>query len=254
MRAWILIALVGAVWLPGVAGAEVRKVESVGFVAMDPENPPSSPPRDTAMRRAVVDAVRRVAADEMGGLSPEKEAAFEEALGQDPMQFATRFRVVEDRGVQPALLSADPAVETEYVVVVSVQVDVGRLRQHLSEHGLLTGDAAPAPGGQRVWLALEGLQSHAAYAAVRDVLLQDVRVRSATPILMERGRAVLEVAWGRSPESLVSALEARSPGNLQVVPLGVHGSQASVRVRYSAPPASADPGAAHEAGARPNLD
>lgn len=237
----VLLA-VGLAW-PGLAAAELREIEAVGFVALDPAMPSRRTPRDAAMRNGVAEAVRRAALEELPGFRPEDEAALDEALGGDPMQFVGRFRIVEDRGVQPALLGNDPSIETEYVVVVSVYVDVDRVKQRLTEQGLLLLLPAGIAAQQRVTLVLEGLRGHAGYQALRSLLIDELRVRSALPVMMERGRAVLAVEADRTPSELLSAMLEKAPDHLILTPLGIRGSQVAVRVRFTAPPARLDPGA-----------
>lgn len=237
----LLLAL-GLAW-PDPAGAELREIEAVGFIPLDPAIPSRRSPRDAAMRRGVAAAVRRAAMEELPGFRPEDEAALDEALGGDPMQFASRFRIVEDRGVQPALLGNDPAIETEYVVVVSVYVDVDRVKQRLTDQGLLSASPVGTSTQPSVYLVLEGLRSHDEYQAVRSLLIDELRVRSASPVMMERGRAILEVEADRTPRELLSALLGKAPDHLILTPLEIRGSQVSVRVRFTAPPARLDPSA-----------
>ena len=40
------------------------------------------------------------------------------ALGKNPLDYANRFRILEDRGERPALFTEIPGVSTEYVVLV----------------------------------------------------------------------------------------------------------------------------------------
>ena len=240
----VLLAI-GVVW-PGLADAELREIEAVGFVPLDLALPSRRPPRDAAMRNGVAAAVRRAALEELPGFRPKDEAALDEALGSDPMQFASRFRIVEDRGVQPALLGNDPSIETEYVVVVSVYVDVDRVKQRLTDQGLLSVLPAGLSSQQPVTLVLEGLRGHAGYQAVQSLLIDELRVRSASPVMMERGRAILEVEADRTPSELLSALLRTAPDHLVLTPMGIRGSQLSVRVRFTSPPASPDPGRSEE--------
>ena len=56
--------------------------------------------------------------------------------------------------------------------------------------------------------------------------------RSAVPVEMERGRAVLEVDGTRSPDALIAALVRAAPPNLSVVPLGVDDEGVHLRARF----------------------
>lgn len=229
--AGLLALLLVALALP--AGAEVRRVEALGAVALDPDQPPRVPPRDAALRRALHDAVWRVALDQLDGFDPSDDAAQDalaQALGDEPLDFATRFRIIEDRGEHPALFSEDPGVENEYVVLAEVHVDVDRVRQRLSAAGLLS-----APSGDRrryrIRVVLDEVGSYGAYQAVR-TLLEEMGARSATPVEMERGRAVLEVDGTRSPDALAAALVRSAPPGLSVVPLGVDEEGVHLKARF----------------------
>ena len=226
------------------AAADVRRVEALGAVALDPDSPPAVEPRDAALRRALHDAVWRVALDELVGFDPADEASQDAragALGKEPLDFATRFRVMEDRGERPALFSEEPGVESEYVVLVEVYVDRDKVRERLRAAGLLS-----LPSGDsrryRVRVVLEEVGSYGAYQAVR-TLLEELGARSAVPVEMERGRAVLEVDGSRSPESLVAALVRAAPPNLSVVPLGVDEEGVHLRARFLGGAAAPAPGA-----------
>lgn len=234
------LALVGfavvAVLAPAV-GAEVRTVEAVGAAPLDPNDPPRRPPRDLAVQRALAEAVHRVALDELPEFDPVSgDEQLQRALGREPLDYANRFRILEDRGERPALFTELPDVETEYVVVVEVQVDAERVRQRLREAGLLM---APAAGAWRrpVRVVVEDVGSWASYRAVR-TLLEEVGAHSALPIEMERGRAVLDVDGDRTPGELMAALMRAAPPDLRLVPLGIDDGTVRLRARFLGTPAS----------------
>ncbi len=238
----LLLGLLAGLVLP--VAAEVRTVEALGALPLDPNAPPKGPPRDAALRLALHDAVWRVALDELEGFDPEDEAwqeALAEALGKQPLDFATRFRVIEDRGERPALFSDYPGVETEYVVLVKVHVDSDRVRERLRAAGLLS---LPSGDGRRyrVRVVLEDVGSYGAYQAVR-TLLEEMGVRSAVPVEMERGRAVLEVDGTLSPDSLITALIRAAPPNLSLIPVGLDEDGIHLRARFVGSAAAPDPGA-----------
>jgi hypothetical protein len=224
-----------------IGRAEVRPVEAVGVAPLDADAPSRVPPRDVALRRALQDAVLRVALDELPDLDPssgQEELAV--ALGDEPSEFATRYRIREDRGERPALFTEDPEVESEYVLVVEVHVDVERVRKRLAEAGLLlmpSGDSRR----YRVRVVIEQIESYAAYMAVR-TLLEELGLRSVLPLEMERGRAVLEVDGDRSPEELMRGLLRAAPSNLRLEPLGVDAASLRLRASFRGAPAAPDPG------------
>jgi hypothetical protein len=221
--------------------AEVRPVEAVGVVPLGADAPSRVPPRDAALRRALREAVHRVALEELPDFDPETgEEALAAALSGDPSEFATRYRIREDRGERPALFTDDPEVETEYVVVVEVHVDVERVRERLAAAGLLL---MPSGDGRRyrVRIVIEHAGSHAAYMAVR-TLLQELGLRSVLPVEMERGRAVLEVDGNRSPDQLMNGLMQATPSNLRLEPLSIDATTLTLRVRFLGAAAAPDPG------------
>jgi hypothetical protein len=257
--AWGVLA--GAIALalatPGLAARDVRRIQAVGAYPVGLAHPLPLPPQDGAVEAAVADAVHRVGlallpedgqpvADRTSGEPPaDAEALVAGALGQDVFAYATRYRILEDRGVRPAMLSGHPDAKREYVVVVEVFVDAGRVADQLRAAGLLE---APA-GDDRVQVRLvaEGIRSYAAYAALRETLLGDLGVRSALPIELERGRAVLAIDGERAPEALLDDLVRGAPPGLRVVPLEAGGDTLSVLVEFGAPPAEAGAGDAGDA-------
>jgi hypothetical protein len=245
-------ALLLAAMLPAgmVAAADVRRIESVGVVPIDPGNARRNAPRDAAVRAAVARGVesvalallpegweRQVADPEVGqttGPPGDVEPLLASALGSDAFDYATRFRILEDRGIRPALLTKDPGAEKEYVVLVEVFVDADRIGERLQAAGLIG-----TPAGQDsayVRLVLEGLDSFGAYDALRRTLLEDPAVRSALPVELSAGRAVLEVDSSYDAESLGTALVARSGNGLRVVPVERDGQTLTLLVDYQPPP------------------
>lgn len=232
------LLLLGAPARP--AAAEVRTVEAVGAYPLPKEGSPASAPRDEALQRALTEAVWRVALDELPGRDPELlRERLAEALGGDPLDYATRFRIVEDRGERPALFSESAEVESEYVVLAQVSVDVDRVRARLRQNGLL------APSGERprrqVRVVLEQMESYEAYAALRQ-LLADLGDGSSQPRELERGRAVLLVDGHRSPSQLLQQLMRAAPPGLRIVPVAQDAESLSLRISLregSAAPAPA---------------
>jgi hypothetical protein len=233
-------AAVLAAFATAAVAADIRPLESVGAVAIGGETPAHEPPHDAAVRAALQDAAQRLALELLSAdFDPiGAEPAIAEALGTDPFQYATAYRILEDRGVRPALFVDDPEVESEYVVVVEAHLDVDRIRQRMAASGLL------APSGEPRWIqvsvVIEGLESYGAYAALRRALIEEVGARSAVPLEMERGRAVLQVVSDREENALLEALVAVGPPNLRIVPLSADGGTLRLRVREVAPTPAAD--------------
>jgi hypothetical protein len=239
----VLLALGGSFLVPVAAARDVVRVESVGAAAVRPD---SASPRDTAVRKALLDAVRQIAedllaigvADEFDENSADGEAlesgAVESAelqriLGNKPLEYATRFQVVEDRGEGPALFGSDPDVETEYVVIVSVFVDRDRIRERLTRAGL-----ALTPAGQepqiRSRLILENLGEYWVYAEIRRVLLEELKMHSVIPREFAPGRGILELNAAQSPSEFLASLQWSVSDRMELVPLSVEADEMRLRV------------------------
>jgi hypothetical protein len=234
--------LLALAWALPAPAADVQRVEALGVAELGAGASSRRSPRDLALRQALREAVRQVAAVELAGLAlPPSEEDLVAALGADPFEFASRFRVLEDRGKQPALEASDPRVTHVYVVLAEVHVDAVRVRQRLADAGLLIVPSGEGPG-DRVWIALEDLTSWHEIQAVRK-LLRDVGARNPIPVEIEQGRAVLEAETRHSPERLLQELVRRAPETLEIQPLGLArgGLRLRARVRTATPPAARDP-------------
>jgi hypothetical protein len=248
LRLAVLLALSGVFQVPVAAARDVVRVESVGAAAVRSD---SASPRDAAVRKALLDAVRQVAE---GLLATGTEEGFDEGpgdaedlesgaleiteldriLGDEPLDYATRFQVVEDRGEGPALFGSDLDVETEYVVIVSVFVDRDRIRERLTRAGL-----ALTPAGQepqiRSRLILENLGEYWVYAEIRRVLLEELKVRSAIPREFAPGRGVLELNAAQLPSEFLGSLQRSVSDRMDLVPLSVEDDEMRLRVELLDP-------------------
>ncbi len=223
---------------PLVNAGEIRRVESVGAIPLGPEITLKGPPRDAAVRAALRDAALRLALDLLSAdFDPiEAESAILEALGDDPFQYATRFRILEDRGEGPALFVDDPEVESEYIVVVEAHLDLDRIRQRMATQGLV----APAGEARRVQVrvVMEGLGTYEEFQSLRRILVEDLGVRSAVPMEMQRGRIVLKVVSDRKGPELLDDLLAVLPPELQIVPVASDDKTLRFRVWEGSGPAA----------------
>ena len=243
----VLLALSGFFQAPVVAARDVVRVESLGVAAVPSD---SASPRDAAVHKALIDAVRHTAEDllatragdgfgEGPGNTPDLEAEAAESaelqriLGNDPLEYATRFQVVEDRGEGPALFGSDPDAKTEYVVIVSVFVDRDRIRERLTRAGILL-----TPQGQepqiRSRLILENIGEYWVYAEIRRVLLEELKMRSATPREFTPGRAILELNATQSPSEFLGSLQRSVSDQMDLVLLSVEADEMRLRVEVRA--------------------
>jgi len=245
----------------------------VGTFPIDPKKPSREPPQDAAMRAAVRNAVQRVAR----GLLPadfvvptqraaapdgrdatenaykefvdpaeadaELRAWLDQVLGEDPFEYATRFRTLDDRGMRPALMTDIEGVEDEYVVVVEVYVDSSRVEDALTAAGV---QFTPSGDHQlfRIKLVVEGVHSYAGYEELRDALLAGPGVQSAQPMEFQRGHVVMAIEADREASAVLDDLLAGAPPELQLVPLESHDDSLTLLMDWTAPEPDPDEAAA----------
>jgi hypothetical protein len=237
--------------LAPAAGAEVRRIEAVGAVPIYADRSHQRgavAPRDAAIRKALREAVERVAEEfiadiplsvgeepdvieEEGSEGPDLEAV----LGKKMVLYTSRFRVVEDRGERPALFADDPAVTSEYVVIVEVHVDVERVRERLVQKGIIPEGIA---GGetQTLYLQVEGLTAYPAYEGLRAILLDDrVGVESVVAVEMRRGRTLLRLESEIGAAELLEKLRMLAPPEMKLVPLHAAPDRVHIAVDWSGP-------------------
>ena len=236
---WLALALAALAFGAPARAADLRVTEAVGAVPLHADARPASPPRDAAVRKALAEAVRRVALELLADRDPaEVEPRLGAALGADPTPYISRFRTLEDRGERPVLFSDDPDATSEYVVVVEATVDAARVRERLAQGGLIV-----APAGEtnrtHVRVEAEGLQDFAAYRALRDTLTEGVGVRSALPVELEQGRVVLDVDGELSGAALLAALKRAAPPGLTLTALETTPERLRLRVELAAEPVPA---------------
>jgi len=220
----LFVALVSA-----QASAQVRQMETVGAYPLSKDAKRSGSARDTAVKLALDEAVMQVAMDLVTGVKRSEAAAFlPSALGDDPLDYISRFRIIEDRGERPTKHSQGSGVELEYVVLVESHIDSARIRRRLAKAGLLMARAqAPA---RQILVIVDGNHDFVAYAALRRTLTDRLRVKSAVPVEMERGRAVLAVETSRSPRQLLQNLLRNAPPELLVTPLGTQAGTVTLQI------------------------
>jgi hypothetical protein len=120
-------------------------------------------------------------------------------------------------------------VDFEYVVVVEAHIDADRVEKRLADAGLLMARSAGAPH-RNLRLVVEDLESFAAYAALRETLIERVGVRSAVPVEMERGRAVLVVNTSGGPWQLLEELLLAAPPELLITPVDTREDALTLRI------------------------
>lgn len=224
--------------------AEIRRVEAVGVVPLEPSRRGPVDVQEEAVQAALREAVSGVARDFLMEAEPgeDEEIDVMEVLGQRMVPYTARFRVLDDQGERPALFAEDPRVTSEYVVEVEVFVDADRVKQRLVEAGLLELD--PAAGTvSLIQLEIRELSGYGAYQAVRVLLTEGLGARQALPRSFERGTAVLDIELeGNDADASFLAermLELSTP-ELRVRPLELDHGRLVVQVDWS--PGVEEPG------------
>jgi len=118
-------------------------------------------------------------------------------------------------------------------------VNVARVRQSLERSALLAPSGAGSPR-QHLRVVIEDVEGFASYMAVR-TLLDDLGVRGAVPVEMERGRTVLEVESRMPPEELLDSLVRSAPPELRVEPISADAASIRLRARFIPPLGGAAP-------------
>ena len=242
-------ALLAALLLASsVQASDIRRIEAVGSVPIVAGQRTTVGPKEAAIDAALREAVHRVAHDFLMDADPDaaialtpgpsQQARLREALGRDMVRYTKSFRILEDRGEGPALFVEQTGAETEYVVIVEVQVDAGKVEGRLVERGLIASRAPLATAGI-VRLEVEGLDQYAAYEQLRELLKERMGARSVQPLELERGRSVLAVETALGPADLLHRLLALAPPNMQILPLTAEPDSVRLSVVWT-PPAEAD--------------
>lgn len=220
----------------GSAAAQVVRVEAVGAVAVAPDAE-RRVMRQAALEAGLVEAVRRVALDEMGAEATDDGAPLTGALGADPFEYTSRYRVVEDYGERPRLLAPGAeGAETEYIVLVEAFVDAGLIRGRLVEAGLVA-PRQRVVSSQSLQVVLEPAGSWQAMAWVREALVREAGAAWAVPVEIQRGRVVLEARTGLSGPQVRDRLLRAAPPNVEVRPGPATDGVLVLAVRWTPPPA-----------------
>ena len=237
----ILAVLCVAVCLTAAgAAAEVRRLEVVGAVPVDPDGEGAEAQRRAALEAALDEAVSRVARGLLAGpeaAGPDLDLG--EVLGEST-DYALRYRVLEERGERRALLVDDPDVAFEFVLLVEVHVDVDRVAARLESAGL----EATLGTGNGFELELLEVPSERAFSAVRRALLEQVGADRVIPVELAPGRALFRVEAGGGSKRVVSRLLSANLGpGISVQSLGSAGGTVRLRVFDLAPEQDPDPSA-----------
>ena len=290
---WVLLVLLA--W-PGIAAAELRRVEAVGIYGIRDALRTRVIPRDEAIARARREGVSRVALElmadsgfagpeanepspgpELERVSPdepepeevadqgietplEQRAAAGEgagdaslrdtedvrlehespsrgeaellrsALGTDMLPYTRSYRILEDQGELPVLFDDQPGVETEYVVVVEVIVDVKRIEEALKEAGLVVRAAEFGGGRATLTLEMTGLGRFDALQTVLEALRGPLGATRVEPSEFQRERQLLLVEGPFDLIGLARRLATFEHPRLVLEPVGFDRERDRLRV------------------------
>jgi len=164
-------------------------------------------------------------------------AALEEALGEKMLPYTRSYRILEDRGESPVLFAEDPDIDTEYVVVVEVLVDVDRVSAALERNGLISTASLAEGESSRLTLEVLGLSRYPAVERLVALLRGPLGASRVQTLEFARERQVLGLVGPFGLEELAMRLaEAGDPG-LVLEPIGVDpvGGRLRIRARYQPP-------------------
>ena len=147
-------------------------------------------------------------------------ALLKTALGKDTLPYTRSYRILEDQGERPVLFDDSPGVATEYVIVVEVIVDVGRVQDALQRAGLVSV-VQKAGAGEILTLEVIGLGRYEALESLIAVLGGPLGATRVDTLEFERGRQVLAVAGPFGLEELAEELGAFADRRLVLRPVAV---------------------------------
>ncbi|GEM_PF-1841292 len=160
--------------------------------------------------------------------SDDEVALLSTVLGKDMLPYTRGFRIVEDQGELPVLFDDAPGVDTEYVVVVEVVVDVGRVEAALEEAGLVVATGA-APE-EALTLELVGLARYEALERVLAALRGPLGATRVSTLEFERERQLLAVEGPFDAEVLATLLADFSDPQLVLEPIALDPIYGRLRV------------------------
>ena len=222
------VAVAFAALAAGVGRAELVRVEAVGSVPLAAGSTGGATARQAALEAGVREAVERAARDlaSQAGAGASTEAV-RAALGNDPLIYASRFRILEDRGERAPLLEQGAGAQREYVVTIEAHVDRSRVRMQLQHAGLL--GAEPQPGARHALrIAFDGVDSYRLWERIERAL--GARGGAVRPLEFAHRRVVAELETEEEGGALVGRLGAALSDSLDVRSAGMDGETLLVTV------------------------
>lgn len=154
------------------------------------------------------------------GPSDDEAELLRTALGKDMLPYTRSYRILEDQGELPVLFADEPGVETEYVIVIEVIVDVDRVGRALEEAGLVV--AAEAQDEQvDVTIELVGLSRYEALEHVLAALRGPLGATSVSTVEFERERQLIAVEGPFDAEGLAARIADLGDARLVLEPVAL---------------------------------
>lgn len=164
------------------------------------------------------------------GPSEDETALLRAGLGKDMLPYTRSYRILEDQGERPVLFDDAPGIDTEYVVVIEVIVDVDRVGRALEDAGLVVSADAE---NEQIDLTVE-LVGLSRYPALERVLAAFRGPLGATRVSMlefERGRQLFEVEGPFDAESLAAKIADLREEGLDLAPVALDPVFRRIRVQ-----------------------
>ncbi len=164
------------------------------------------------------------------GPSEDEAELLRDALGDDMLPYTRSYRILEDQGERPVLFADSPGIDTEYVVVIEVIVDVDRVGRALEDAGLVVSTDSQ---NEQVDLTIEllGLSRYPALERVLSALRGPLGATRASTVEFEHGRQVIAVEGPFDPEGLAARLARLGDPQLVLEPVGLDPVFRRIRVQ-----------------------
>ena len=158
------------------------------------------------------------------------------------LPYTRSYRILEDKGESPVMFREDPEIDTEYVVVVEVIVDVDRVSDALVRAGLLR-PVDDQGGGKVLTIELVGIARYEALERVVDVLRSDFGATRIETLEFAHERQLLSVEGPFGLQGLSDRLAGYRDPQLVLEPIGMDSERGRIRVmgRWYAPDDGARP-------------
>ncbi len=168
-----------------------------------------------------------------------------QALGKDMLPYTRSYRILEDQGELPVLFADEPGIDTEYVVVMEMIVDVARVADALEGAGLVMAQVQ----NEQIDLTIElvGISRYEALEQVLAALRGPLGATRVSTVEFERTRQIIAVEGPFDADGLAARIADWDDAQLVLEPLSLDPIYRRIRVAARWFPAE-DPQGAGESG------